>query len=48
MTLAADGGRTWRLGTRVRLQPALDLRLEATRRDLADPEHTLALAATLS
>ena len=25
VTLAADGGRTWRLGTRVRLESALDL-----------------------
>ena len=50
VTLAADGARTWRLGTRLRLQPALDLSLEATRRDLAAAaaQHTLALAATLS
>ena len=50
VTLAADGARTWRLGTRLSLQPALDLSLEATRRDLAAAaiQHTLALAATLS
>ena len=50
VTLAADGARTWRLGTRLRLESALDLSLEATRRDLAAAaaRHTLALAATLS
>ena len=49
VTLAADGARTWRLGTRLRLQPALDLSLQATRRDLAAAaaQHTLALAASL-
>ena len=49
VTLAADGARTWRLGTRLGLQPALDLSLEATRRDLAAAaiQHTLALAASL-
>ena len=46
---AADGARTWRLGTRLRLQPALDLSLQATRRDLAAAaaQHTLTLAASL-
>ena len=39
MTLAADGERTWRLGTRLRLQPALDLSLEAARRDLAAAQY---------
>ena len=48
VTLAADGARTWRLGTRLRVEPALDLRLEATRRDLAAAaQHTLALTASL-
>ena len=49
VTLAADGARTWRLGTRLRLQPALDLSLQATRRDLAAAaaQHTLALVASL-
>ena len=49
VTLAADGARTWRLSTRLRLPPALDLSLQATRRDLAAAaaQHTLALAASL-
>ena len=49
MTLAADGARTWRLGTRLRLESALDLSLEATRRDraAAAARHTLAIAASL-
>ena len=49
VTLAADGARTWRLGTRLSLESALDLSLEATRRDLAAAaiQHTLALAASL-
>ena len=48
VTLAADGARTWRLGTRLRLQSALDLSLEAARRDLAAAaQHTLAIAASL-
>ena len=50
VTLAADGARTWRLGTRLRLQPALAVSLEGTRAEpvSAAAEHTLALAATLS
>ena len=49
VTLAADGARTWRLGTRVRVDSALDLSLEAARRDLAaaTAQHTLAIAASL-
>ena len=48
--LAADGARTWRLGTRLRLQPALSVSLEGTRAEpVSDSaEHTLAFAATLS
>ena len=49
VTLAADGARTWRLGTRLSLQSALDLSLQATRRDraAAAAQHTLAFAASL-
>ena len=46
--LAADGGRTWRLGTRVRVDSALDLSLDVIRRQLAAAaEHTLALSVAL-
>ena len=47
--LAADGARTWRLGTRLRLESSLDLSLEATRAEpvSAAARHTLTLAATL-
>ena len=50
VTLAADGGRTWRLGTHLRLDSGLAVSLQGTRAEpvSAAAEHTLALAATLS
>ena len=50
VALAADGARTWRLGTRLRLDSGLAVSLEGTRAEpvSATARHTLALAATLS
>ena len=54
VALAADGARTWRLGTRLRLDSGLDsglaVSLEGTRAEpvSATARHTLALAATLN
>ena len=49
VTLAADGARTWRLGTRMRLDSGLAVSLEGTRAEpvSAAAEHTLAVAASL-
>ena len=50
VALAADGARTWRLGTRLRLDSGLAVSLKGTRAEpvSATARHTLALAATLS
>ena len=50
VALAADGARTWRLGTRLRLDSGLAVSLEGTRAEpvSAAARHTLAFAATLS
>ena len=50
VALAAGGARTWRLGTRLRLDSGLAVSLEGTRAEpvSATARHTLALAATLS
>ncbi len=48
VALAADGARTWRLGTRLRLASGLAVSLEGTRAELVSAaEHTLALIASL-
>ena len=50
VALAADGARTWRLGTRLRLDSGLAVSLKGTRAEpvSATARHTLAFAATLS
>ena len=50
VALAADGARTWRVGTRLRLDSGLAVSLQGTRAEpvSAAARHTLALAATLS
>ena len=50
VALAADGARTWRLGTRLRLDSGLAVSLEGTRAEAvsAAAQHTLSVAATLS
>ena len=50
VALAADGARTWRLGTRLRLDSGLAVSLEGTRAEpvSAAARHTLSVAATLS
>ena len=50
VALAAGGARTWRLGTRLRLDSGLAVSLEGTRAEpvSATARHTLAFAATLS
>ena len=50
VALAADGARTWRLGTRLRLDSGLAVSLQGTRAEpvSATAQHTLSVAATLS
>ena len=50
VALAAGGARTWRLGTRLRLDSGLAVSLEGTRAEpvSATARHTLSVAATLS
>ena len=50
VALAADGARTWRVGTRLRLDSGLAVSLQGTRAEpvSATAQHTLSVAATLS